>query len=246
MAGLLAEREPALNRSGWPDPLVSAGMGEGPWLVIGDHREIALARGPAAALYEYRLSMLARDGDNVLLSTKGHEDFEHYRRSTLRLGQLIALTVQPSDNLDLTPLAVRCRNDKQIMARLASVAARAGQLTLVPHIGTGNIWLLASEIARAAQVPVYVAATPPRLARRVNDKVWFAEAVESLLGVQALPPMASAYSSSLLSARVRQLSQISDHVVIKVPDSAGSAGNSGLHVRRAQRASTEANSGQGR
>ncbi len=225
LADDLTKKEPTLAGFTWLDPLVTMGMGEGPWLVIGDLREVALAKGPAAALYEYRLAMLARDGDHLVLSTECHEAFERYRESVLQLGRLVTLTVRPSNISDLTPLAVRCRHDEQIMTRLINLASRAGQLTLVPHINTGNISLLAADIARAAKVPVYVAAPPPKLARSVNDKVWFARVVESLLGAQALPPVSSAYSSSAMAARVRQLAQVSDRVVVKVPNSAGSAGN---------------------
>ena len=218
LAGDLTKEEPTFAGFAWLDPLVTTGMGDGPWLVIGDLREVALAKGPAAALYEYRLAMLARDGDYVVISTKCHEAFERYREWVLQLGHLVTLTVRPSDISDLTPLAVRCRHDEQIMTRLISVASLAGELTLVPHINTGNISLLAADIARAAKVPVYVAAPPPKLARTVNDKVWFARVVESLLGAQALPPVSSAYSSSAMAARVRQLAQVSDRVVVKVPD----------------------------
>ena len=44
LADDLTKKEPTLAGFTWLDPLVTMGMGEGPWLVIGDLREVALER----------------------------------------------------------------------------------------------------------------------------------------------------------------------------------------------------------
>jgi hypothetical protein len=98
-------------------------------------------------------------------------------------------------------------------------------LTVVPHIGTESAWLLAAAVAEQSRRPVRVAAPPPRLTRRVNDKVWFSHRVNEVLGPRALPAFHAVFGPAALAAHVRHLALLSERVVIKVPDSSGSAGN---------------------
>lgn len=225
LAEQLRQQEPALRSSNWFGPLVTAGMGVGPWTILSDHREIALATEEFAYLYEYRLSMLARDGDCVVLSGARHEEFEEYRRSKLGLGSFVALQAPLRPGAAPRNLAARCLEEGAMIERLAEIASRAGELTVLPYMGSGHTWLLGREISQRASVPVYVAAPPPALVRRVNDKAWFARTVEALLGPNAVPPAIAISGAAAMAASVRALAERSDFVAVKIPDSAGSVGN---------------------
>ena len=83
-------------------------------------------------------------------------------------------------------------------------------------------------MADASGCDVRVAAPPPRLTRRANDKLWFAEQVRQVLGRHALPPVRGAYGPAALAGQIRALASLYDRVVVKVPNSAGSMGNLSL------------------
>ena len=60
-----------------------------------------------------------------------------------------------------TTLTARCRNDRNLMARLAGAARDAGRLTVFLYVTGGHDRLLAGDIARLAGVPLAMAAPPP-------------------------------------------------------------------------------------
>lgn len=225
MATSLAKTEHALTRSDWFGPLVKSGIGAGPWVVLSDHREIPLASEEYSRLYEYRLAMLAREGDRVVLSTERHEDFEEYRSSRLGLGAITAVTVGAAPSVSPQNLAKRCLGDQVAFERLRELASTSDEVTLMPYIGSGHNWLLARQLALESAKPVHVAAPQPALTRRVNDKAWFAQIIERVLGSEALPPAINVSSAAAMAARVRQLASVSERIVVKIPDSAGSVGN---------------------
>lgn len=228
IAAELAQDDPHLNSTEAFGRKVQAGIGAGPFLVIGDTREIALAKQGRETSFEYRLSLLARQGDAVLFSKTVHADFDHYRAETLGLGNIHPIYPQGQGGRKRLPLAERCLNDPNSFDEVASITKDAGGLTLVPHIGMGSAWYLAGALARATGVPVHVASAPPRLTRRANDKLWFAQLITKTLGPAALPPTFAAHSLAALASRMRLLARNSRRIVVKVPDSAGSAGNISL------------------
>lgn len=227
-AQLLAD-EPALNSIDVFGPGVRAGLAEGPALLIGDHREIALATPRGTELHEYRISHLAAEGDMLLINGGRNIAFERYREHVLGLGTIDAITLPASGRDGLKPLALRCLDREEPFAHITAKARKAGELTILPHIGRGSVWRLAGAIAKQAGIPVRVAAAPARLARQVNDKVWFARLVAEVLGARAQPSFHSVYGPAALTAYVVQLAKQAERIVIKVPDSAGSAGNISLN-----------------
>lgn len=228
IAARLITNEPTLGATEVFGRRVESGMSDGLALLVGDHREIALSTPLAAALHEYRISNLAADGDVLLLSGHRDFDFEAYRRDVLGLGVMKVLELAAPDNKAWTPLAERCRADPDVFRHVVELARRSGRLTVLPHIGSGSAWTLAGAVSDEAAVPVRVAAPPPRLSRAVNDKIWFARRVTELLGERAQPKLHAAYGPAALAAHVMRLGRQADRVVIKVPDSAGSAGNISL------------------
>jgi hypothetical protein len=236
----LATSEPALSSTSFFGAQVQAGLSDGPAVLIGDHREIALASETEAQLFEYRVSHLGADGDMLLLGGMRNAAFERYRQEFLGLGWIDVIAL-PSERFgDLVPLAARCRSSAAALDRVVARACSAGNLTIVPHIGRGSAWMLAAEVAERSGAPVHVAAPPPRLTRRVNDKVWFAHRVNEVLGPRAQPPFRAVFGPVALAAHVRRLARQSERLVIKVPDSAGSAGNLSLSSSAVQDSSAEA------
>jgi len=237
IAARLVADEPALNAIHAFGPRVGSGMLDGPALLIGDHREIALATPAMAETYEYRLAVLADCGDVILISGNRNPVFENYLQDYLDIGPIDVIELLRKGPNGHQPLARRCRSDKRALDRLAAKAREGAGLTVVPHIGTGSSWALAGLVSDLAGVPVRVAAPPPRLTRRVNDKLWFARRVAEVLGRPAHPPFRSAYGPAALAAQMARLAGRSERVVVKVPNSAGSSGNVCLNSRDVEKQS---------
>jgi pre ATP-grasp domain-containing protein len=184
--------------------------------------------------YEYRISHLADRDDMLLLSGNRNEAFEHYREHSLGLGRIDAITLSSRPSDDLIPLATRCLLDPNALNRIVARAQKIGTLTILPYIGKGSTWLLAAAVAERSGVPVRVAAPPPKLAARVNDKVWFAHLLDEVLGPRAQPLYRAVFGPAALAARAFRFARESERIVIKVPDSAGSDGNLSLRASEIQ------------
>ncbi len=225
VAQKIAAEEPALAATSPFGDRVRPGMSGNLWLVIGDTREIGLSTPDKATTYEYRLSLLARRDDLVTFSGAPHFDFEHYRTQFIGAGPVVTLSLPSDTGNPLLPLAARCRLDDEAFSRIVEATKRKGGLTIVPHIGMGSAWQLAAAVAEVTNRDVRVASSPPRLTRRVNDKLWFARLVSEVLGENALPPTLAAYGPAALAHHIRMLARSAARVVVKVPYSAGGAGN---------------------
>jgi len=225
VAQKIAAEEPTLAATSAFGDRVRPGMLGNLWLVIGDTREIGLAKADRAPTYEYRLSLLARRDDLVAFGGEPHPDFEYYRSHFLGIGPVRSLNLPSGAGNPLLPLAARCRLDDEAFCRIVEATKRKGGLTIVPHIGMGSTWQLAAAVAEVTNLDVRVASSPPRLTRRVNDKLWFARLVREVLGESALPPTCAAYGPAVLAQRIRVLARSAPRVVVKVPYSAGGAGN---------------------
>jgi len=174
-ARLLAD-EPALGGTTDFGGLVRPGMTpDWPALFVEDHHALALYTALRDPHTEYRALQLACDGDFVTIAGCRVEEFEAYCRDVLDLGRAEIIVPPPHGAMERVPAMVL--RDADAMNRLADAARRHGGLCVIPYIGTGGIWLLAREIAARSGAPVQVAAPPPRLSRRVNDKLWFADRV---------------------------------------------------------------------
>lgn len=225
IAAEVMQREPALAGAHPFGRAARSGMADGLWLVIGDTREIALAKPGERASFEHRLSFLARGGDMVVWGEAPHEDFERYRAERLGLGSTVNIVARAPSKNALLPLAARCLLDAAAFSQIVEKTKEAGGLTIVPHIGMGSVWRLAAAIAQASGRDILVASPGPHLTRRVNDKLWFARLAGAILGETTLPPTYAAYGPAALAHRIRALARTAERVVVKVPDSAGGMGN---------------------
>jgi len=231
IAARMATKEPALAATHAFGARTRPGLSADFWLVIGDTREIALAKVGHEATYEYRLSLLARQGDFVVFGGEPHDEFERYRSRQIGLGPIVSINVRRFPGNPLLPLAERCLLDRAAFSRIVERTKQAGGLTIVPHIGMGSVWRLAAAVAEATGLDVCVASAPPRLTRRVNDKLWFTRLAAEILGETALPATYAAHGPAVLAQRIRSLARSAERVVVKVPDSAGAAGNLCLAAR---------------
>ena len=193
-------------------------------LTWADHL-VGLAVPGEEARYEYRMRALAGSGDLLVLGATPHAAFDAYCRDEVGAGAPLVLQAPAAPGRRIVPLATRCREDVRFFAQLAQHAQRAGGLTLHPYACSGHDWLLGSAVAFAARVPVRIAGPPPGVARRVNDKGWFAEQVSWLLGRASVPPTYTVLGPAALAGRIAHLARRYPRTVIKVPDSAGGKGN---------------------
>ena len=221
IAERLVADEPALLGSLDFGPFVRQGTGPGPSVLIGDQSEISLLRSALETHLDYRMSHLARSNDIVLVRRRD-PDFETYLARHLGLENLTFLELPRSDILAVSKQALA---SSALIDRLAGTASRNGGLTLKSYLTTGNIWRLAQAIGGAAQQVVHVCGPSPRVTTRTNDKLWFSQLACSVLGRDATPPTMSAYGPAAAAALVSHISKRAAQVVVKVPDSAGSAGN---------------------
>ncbi len=225
LAAHLRKGEPALSATTAFGPRVFTGIDDGPAVYLEDHGEIPLSPRRSDTPLQYRALLLAGDGDCVVIDGARSPAFEAYCRERLALGRVTVIEVAPSAHDPTARIAVRCAQDPAALDSILDLAQRHGRLSIVPYIGTGNVWRLAGVIAARCGVKVSVAAPPPRLTQRVNDKLWFASRVTEVLGGGAQPPTYHAFGPAALAGRVATLAGRHERVVIKVPDSAGSAGN---------------------
>jgi len=235
---LLAD-EPALMETEVFGAKVSAGVGPGVALHISNNYDITLLEEHSISGLEYRMSLLAREGDIFLVRGGQNKSFDRYRSEYLSVGTLNVVEIP--DSKPGVPISVDT-NSQQFKTILSAVrsAVKSGEcLTLVPYIGMDSIWLLASALAREVKTEVRVAAPPPRLTRRVNDKLWFADRVVQVLGEQSVPPVRRAYGPAAMTGLVQDFANKFDQVVVKVTDSAGSFGNVKLASADLLRLSTE-------
>ena len=223
-ARLLAD-EPALSDTHVFGPRVRSGLDDGPSLCFEDHSQVSLFSVTEDTPLEYRTLLLAGDGDFMVIGGPRFLDFEAYCRNSLRLGHVEVRSPHKSTTGKFVPTSKRCIADRRLFEEICELAAEHGRLNIVPYIGTGNAWELAGRISSCIETPVCVAAPPPRLTRRVNDKLWFTARVRDVLNRQASPLTYSVFGPAALAARVASLATRHPLVVIKVPDSAGSLGN---------------------
>jgi len=206
-------------------PGVHKSVGAGPCVWFGDTAEIPLLAQSRRVRVDYRMGWLAENTDIIVIGGPDSAAFETYQRQWLKAPDLRYLNVDPDEGLPRRATPAICLRDQAAFGQLCDALAGQNNITLHAHITTGTIWALAARLASATGADVHVAGPPPRLSRRANDKIWFGNVVQSLLGSGATPPKRTAYSASALTRHVAELAREWDRLVVKVPNSAGSAGN---------------------
>jgi len=229
LAERIRKQEPNLDTTLPFGGQVRPGLGSCPSLVIEDHSWIALFEAVGDASYSYRACVLAAPGDSVAVGIGRCPAFEDYCRTTLGLGDFEV--VSPGHGRPTESLALRCARDPDLIAQLAAKARAFDGMNVLPYMGTGGAWHLAGRIAEASDTPVSVAAAPPNLTRRVNNKLWFAGCMKQALGQSAQPETFAAYGLAALTKKAAILARRHAGIAVKLPSSASSAGNVVLDAR---------------
>ncbi len=222
LADRILADEPALSSTDAFGTDVTTGIGPWPGLVLEDHSAISLFDRTNGTKYSQRALLLAGDGDFVAIRGRRYREFERYCRDSLQLGNVTVLV--PRRAARSAPLSIDCAEDSEVRDRLERHARLNGGLNIVPYMGTGGVWRLAAALASCAGRPVRVAAPPPRLDRRVNDKLWFARHAAAVLGGGALPPAHAVFGPAALAGRIANLAKRQTAVAVKVTDSASALG----------------------
>ncbi len=224
IADRLMRDEPALDASPHFAPLVQQGLSDAPALIFGDQQEISLFSGNTPSQLEHRMAVLAQPGDIVAVHQRD-KVFEDYLSTYLNLTDITFIDPQIAQEGDVAPMAIECRTNRQMHSAIDQIARKAGKLQLLAFNTTGNVWRLAQDISQHCGVRVSVAGPSPRVARRANDKIWFTNRVRELLGPDALPPAHGVFGPAAAAGHIARLAKSNQRVVLKIPDSAGSAGN---------------------
>jgi len=204
---------------------VHKGIGAGPCVWFGDTAEIPLLGLNLGKRFDYRLAWLAQDSDIVVIGGVDCPAFEAYQRRSLGAPGIRYLNVDPDTIPPRRATPTISLRDPIAFGQLCDALAGQDSVTLQAYITTGTIWALAARLNQTSGADVFVAGPPPLLSQRANDKLWFGDVAQRLLGAGAIPPKRAAYSGSALTRHVAELAREWDRLVVKVPDSAGSAGN---------------------
>ena len=221
----LAAAEPTLRADWFREHGVAPGWAPGPNVYLEDHRGIELATETGAKPFEYRSLCLAGDDDYFLATEPRRRNYESYLRETVGLGSPTILAAPMTRVIRTRRLGKACLGEPAIMDILINAAVEHSGLNIIPFLSTGDVWGLGREIARRSGQPVRIAAPPPQLASRANDKLWFAALLRNLLGRRALPATFEAHSYAAAAAKIRRLAHTAKQIVVKAPASAGAAGN---------------------
>lgn len=210
---------------------VIKGCGSGPGLWFGDTAEISLMDRNPDKRFDYRLGWLAADGDIVVIGGPSCKPFETYQRKWLQAPGLSYLNVDPKSEPPRISTLAKCLRDQDAYGRLIAALDGATCMTLHAHQTTGRAWALASRLSQDLGTRIHVAGPPPTLCRLANNKLWFGEVAQRLLGLGATPEKHATHSASALTRHVANIARKRDRLVIKLPDSAGSAGNFVLEAK---------------
>jgi hypothetical protein len=240
LADSIRIEEPRIGDTGVFAPHARIGWGGGMAILIGDAAEIPLMIGMGGHHLDYRMGWLARDGDLVVVGGAYDTAFEAYQKAVLGQPGIDYLHVPSDQGRNRRPVPIVCLRESEVFDVLLSRVRQHGGATLIAHITTGSIWALAARLGEASGRTVHVAGPPPLLSRRVNDKMWFGSVAGRLLGSGKVPEKRRAHSFSALVRHVMDLAGKRERLVVKVPDSAGSAGNVVLRCDALRRMSTGA------
>jgi hypothetical protein len=229
LAERIRKQEPSLDNTLPFGGRVRPGLRSCPSLVLEDHSSIELFEALGDVSYSYRACILAGDDDLVAVGIGRCPAFEDYCRTILGLGNFEV--VSPRRKSPKESLSLRCARDPELVDRAAAKARQFGGLNVLPYMGTGGVWHLAGRIAEVSGMPVSVAAPPPNLTRRVNNKLWFARCIKQALGRAAQPEAFEAYGLAALTKEVSILARRNATIAVKLPASASSAGNIVLDAR---------------
>ncbi len=231
LAEALVREEPRLTPSETFRSLIPDRLSPGPTLHVDDLSGISrFGHHRDTSFFEDRARFRAGDGDFVATCGPRSDLFREYCEERLGLGEVEWL--HPTPRKDPLSVAAACWTDRQVRRTLVR-ALRSDALSYVhPHMGCAPVWNMALLLQRSSRRPLTVIAPPPGLTRLVNDKVWFTKTVGRLFGSDRTPRSAEAANFATLAIASKHLAKGSRTLVVKIPSSAGGAGNFVLDARK--------------
>lgn len=224
LAGKLLTEEPQLKPRQAFLPLVPTYLDDAPTLHLDDLSEIVIPKTFWDPIYlQDRARLRAQERDFVVSCAPPDAAFERYCERHLGLGAVTWF--HPQTRNRATHTAAACWIDRQVRHDLVRAMRTTGLRYLHPHMGNFAVWATASLLHQASRRPLKIIAPPPVLTERVNDKIWFNRVVTRLFGDDFVPQTVAVYNLATLTHVVRRLAQTSRTLVIKLPNSAGGAGN---------------------
>ena len=176
------------------------------------------------SIFEDRARMRADDGDMIICHGPPVAGYEEYCRGALGLGEVRWLAVNRADRR-AGGLMTSAWIDRSVRHQLLAAIRKDDLRSIHPFHSTFNVWAVASLLQRAAGRPLEVLGPPPALSHAANDKIWFHDVVQQLLGTRWVPESSEAYNFSTVARLVRRYAETGDHLVIKLPDAVGGWGN---------------------
>ncbi len=222
LARRLRAENPNLDRTALFGADVRKGFGRSAAIIIGNSLEIPLIGHKKGHQLEYRMGYLASEGDLIVICGKDCPSFERYQRKILELTSLEYLKLGAAT---MRSAPGYCLRNKTAYKALSGYVRKNHGATFVSYLTTQATWALASRLANDTQYQVFIAGPPGGLSDCANNKLWFAKVVEQALGAQATPPKRTAHGAAVLVRQVMELAKKWPKLVLKVPNSAGSAGN---------------------
>ena len=219
---------------------VSTGWEGGPTLYLEDHRGVDLVSEASAKLFEYRMLGLAGDGDAYLISRPSDETFENYIRASLNSGPVKIIKIEKSEMIGNASLSAACLRSSRALDHIIRSTISAGSLNIAPYQVTKDVWALAHKIAKISKCPIRVTGPNPFLSEKANDKTWFNDLAEMLLGSDAVPISYTKYCLASTAVTINRLAKKHRRLVIKIPTSAGGLGNMVLMSKELRGHNTEA------
>jgi hypothetical protein len=224
LTGKLLAEEPQLQLPQAFLPLVPKCLDDAPTLHLDDLSEIVIPKTFWDPIYlQDRARLRAQEQDFVASCAPPDVAFERYCERHLGLGTVTWLHPQPRNHA--THTAAACWTDRRVRHSLVKAMRTSELRYLHPHMGNFALWSTASLLHQASRRPLKIIAPPPGLTESVNDKIWFSRVVGRLFGEDFVPRTVAVYNLATLAQVVKRLAQTSDTLVIKLPTSAGGAGN---------------------
>lgn len=206
-------------------PFARPAAGNGPFVFFGDSSEMSMIDDESRRLLEYRFALLAGEGDLVVIGGRRNGEFEHYVENRLGLGHRHYLQVAQAPRDLHEPSYLRCMKDPASYQHLRAFVEQAGRATLVPYSATGAVWRLARRLGADTGARISVAGSFPAVTEAANNKVFFTRLARALLGPAAAPKEILAHGPAALAGAVHKIARDCRKLVVKLPQSAGSAGN---------------------
>ncbi len=195
---------------------VTQGLLPGPCIFLGEVSSLESQASDRIADMEYLMTLIAREGDVMLLSGTRNTEFEKYRKDELQLGEIKVIDTS-GDALSQLTSKTPVPSLQKLIDYLKNKFTTEN-INIVPFCGSPSVWALASYIASQTGLRVSVAAPAPKLCSLANDRLWFRDLARSLFGPEDIPMTKPAYGPDSLVQLIRAFAKRFSNVVVRIPD----------------------------